>query len=87
MHMLLISGNMRSDHHMFLEDCFESSEENSKSKGRQRKKLLYKTVREQMEFYFSDANLSKDRYLRQLVEDDPCEFYLQSPMFPSYLEV
>lgn len=71
---------MRADHHMFMEHAFDSSEENSKSKGRRRKKLLFKAVCEQMEFYFSDANLSKDRYLRQLVEEDPCKFYLCAPV-------
>lgn len=64
---------MGGEHHMFLREGFDCADGNSKPKGRHRKKLLYKTVCEQMEFYFSDANLSKDRFLCQLVENDPCE--------------
>ncbi|XP_034243930.1 la-related protein 7 [Thrips palmi] len=63
-------GNMQGEH-MYMEEGFDASEENIKTKQRRRKKLLYKTVREQMEFYFSDANISKDRMLRQMVENDP----------------
>ncbi|KAH8408868.1 hypothetical protein KR009_002902, partial [Drosophila setifemur] len=39
--------------------------------GRKRKRHLYNSVRGQMEFYFGDANLSKDRFLRRYVEQDP----------------
>jgi La-related protein 7 len=35
----------------------------SENKKRSRKKLLYQTILKQMEFYFSSANLSKDRFL------------------------
>ncbi|KAJ6643573.1 La-related protein 7 [Pseudolycoriella hygida] len=38
---------------------------------RKRKKTTINEVRQQMEFYFSDANLSKDRYLNQLIANDP----------------
>lgn len=43
-------------------------------KGRHRKKQLYNTILQQMEFYFSDSNLSKDRYLAQLLTTDSCEY-------------
>jgi RNA recognition motif-containing protein len=36
-----------------------------------RKRQLYKTIRKQMEFYFSDANLTKDRFLGNLIREDP----------------
>ncbi|ALC49164.1 CG42569 [Drosophila busckii] len=44
---------------------------NISSPGRRRKRHLYNAIRAQMEFYFGDANLSKDRFLRRHVEQDP----------------
>uniref|UniRef100_T1INR9 Uncharacterized protein n=1 Tax=Strigamia maritima TaxID=126957 RepID=T1INR9_STRMM len=41
---------------------------------RKRKKRLYNTIREQMEFYFSDSNLAKDRYLSHVLKSSPDEF-------------
>ncbi|KAH8303970.1 hypothetical protein KR044_007741, partial [Drosophila immigrans] len=41
------------------------------SGGRKRKRHLFNSIRAQMEFYFGDANLSKDRFLRRYVEQDP----------------
>lgn len=42
-------------------------------KSRKRKKHIFNDVRQSMEFYFSDANLSKDRFLMRLIEKDPGE--------------
>ncbi|XP_034119555.1 la-related protein 7 [Drosophila albomicans] len=39
--------------------------------GRKRKRHLFNSIRTLMEFYFGDANLSKDRFLRRYVEQDP----------------
>ncbi|KAH8274225.1 hypothetical protein KR018_009076, partial [Drosophila ironensis] len=39
--------------------------------GRKRKRHLYNSIRAQMEFYFGDANLSKDRFLSRYVNQDP----------------
>ncbi|SPP88593.1 la-related protein 7 [Drosophila guanche] len=39
--------------------------------GRKRKRHLYNSIRSQMEFYFGDANLTKDRFLRRYVDQDP----------------
>lgn len=44
-------------------------------KGRHRKKHLYNTILHQMEFYFSDSNLSKDRFLSQLISTDPRKYF------------
>jgi hypothetical protein len=41
---------------------------------RHRKKQLYKSIRKQMEFYFSDANLTKDRFLGRLIMQDPRKY-------------
>nr|XP_050865493.1 la-related protein 7 [Vespula vulgaris]XP_050865503.1 la-related protein 7 [Vespula vulgaris] len=43
----------------------------SRSKPRFRKKALHAAILKQMEFYFSDANLSKDRFLGSLIKEDP----------------
>lgn len=37
------------------------------------KKFLYESVMKQMEFYFSPANLAKDRFMSQLTQEDPCK--------------
>lgn len=41
--------------------------------GRKRKRHIFNAIRGQMEFYFGDANLSKDRFLRRYIEKDPCK--------------
>ncbi|KAK2579111.1 hypothetical protein KPH14_001282 [Odynerus spinipes] len=43
----------------------------SRGKPRFRKKALHAAILKQMEFYFSDANLSKDRFLGNLIKEDP----------------
>lgn len=35
------------------------------------KKELRAKLKEQMEFYFSDSNLTKDRFLRKEIENSP----------------
>lgn len=50
----------------------EAKHEHSPRKRiRHRKKQLYDNILKQMEFYFSEANLSKDRFLGDLVKNDP----------------
>lgn len=49
-------------------------------KRRSRKKRLLKSVREQIEFYFSDANLGKDRFLKQKIDESEGG-YLSLEMF------
>ncbi|XP_073949506.1 la related protein 7 [Choristoneura fumiferana] len=46
-------------------------ENQGRKRVRHRKKLLYDKILKQMEFYFSDANLTKDRFLGDLVKNDP----------------
>lgn len=45
----------------------------SRGKLRLRKKALHNAILKQMEFYFSDANLSKDRYLSELLKKSSCK--------------
>ncbi|XP_044013543.1 la-related protein 7-like [Aphidius gifuensis] len=40
-------------------------------KSRHRKKALHASILKLMEFYFSDANLNKDRFLNKLIEANP----------------
>ncbi|KAF7271039.1 hypothetical protein GWI33_016005 [Rhynchophorus ferrugineus] len=49
----------------------ECAVEEQPKKSRHRKKYLYSTILQQMEFYFSDSNLAKDRFLSQLISESP----------------
>lgn len=53
----------------------ESITEKEKKSVRHRKKKFYNEIRQQMEFYFGDANLAKDRFTRELIQKDPCKFF------------
>ncbi|KAH8356636.1 hypothetical protein KR084_010978 [Drosophila pseudotakahashii] len=53
------------------EPATEDTTPAKKDGGRKRKRHLFNSIRSQMEFYFGDANLSKDRFLRRYVEQDP----------------
>ncbi|XP_047984278.1 la-related protein 7 [Leguminivora glycinivorella] len=52
-------------------DSTAKHESHGRKRLRHRKKLLYDKILKQMEFYFSDANLTKDRFLGELVKTDP----------------
>jgi len=47
----------------------------SRGKPRLRKKALHASILKQMEFYFSDANLNKDRYLSGLLKENHCKYF------------
>lgn len=57
---------------------FENEQEEIPKAIRRRKKQLYECVRERMEFYFSDSNLQKDRFLSQLIKNDPRRYHVKS---------
>lgn len=52
----------------------DSSKQGGKPHVRKRKKQYYNRIRQQMEFYFGDANLSKDRFLNKLLAINPCTY-------------
>lgn len=58
----------------------------AKRKVRRRKKKLFKSIRDQMEFYFSDANLRKDRYMNELVQKDK-ERYVDLEVFLTFHKI
>ena len=52
----------------------EPKPEVPRKKHRKRHRELHANILKQMEFYFGDANLSKDRYLSKLLYEDPCKY-------------
>ncbi|KOB76830.1 putative multi-sex-combs protein [Operophtera brumata] len=54
-----------------LEHEAKHDDHSPRKRIRHRKKQLYDNILKQMEFYFSEANLSKDRFLGDLVKNDP----------------
>lgn len=42
-------------------------------KGRVRRKQTLNTILKQMHFYFSDSNLSKDRFLANRLQESECK--------------
>ena len=50
------------------------NKQKKKSSKRHRKKALHQEILKQMEFYFSDANLAKDRFIASLLKVEPGEY-------------
>lgn len=50
-----------------------TADEPSKEHRRKRKKLLYKSLRDLIEFYMGDVNLSKDRFMSERIHSQPCK--------------
>jgi len=49
----------------------EASHRVGEKKARKRKKGLYRKLVQQLEFYFSDANMTKSKFMQQATENDP----------------
>ncbi|KAH8255174.1 hypothetical protein KR038_011238 [Drosophila bunnanda] len=62
----------------------ETTTPSKRDGGRKRKRHLLNSIRSQMEFYFGDANLSKDRFLRRYVDQDP---YVPLEVFLSFNKI
>lgn len=54
-----------------LNDNNHEANDIANRKPRQRKKVLYNALLKLMEFYFGDSNLTKDRFLSGLVQQNP----------------
>ncbi|XP_031827273.1 la related protein 7 [Nomia melanderi] len=55
-----------------------------RGKPRLRKKALHAAILKQMEFYFSNANLTKDRFLSNLIKKDP---YVDLTVFTTFNKI
>lgn len=58
------------------EESIHSNEGIKNKTYRRRKKALHSAIRHQMEFYFSDANVSKDRFMQNAIKDGPGEILI-----------
>ncbi|CAN7993952.1 unnamed protein product, partial [Ixodes hexagonus] len=69
-----------------LTDAKSPAAKMEKRKLRRRKKRLFNGIREQMEFYFSDANLRKDRFMAELVQENE-EGYVDLEVFLTFHKI
>lgn len=69
-----------------LTDTKSPAAKMEKRKLRRRKKKLFNGIREQMEFYFSDANLRKDRFMGELVQENE-EGYVDLEVFLTFHKI
>ncbi|KAK7498554.1 hypothetical protein BaRGS_00010214 [Batillaria attramentaria] len=58
----------------------------SKKEHRKRMKGLLSAVKKQMEFYFGDANINKDRFMKQFVDSSP-DGYLPISLFLTFHKI
>lgn len=59
-----------------IESIDENIQKSSLNRVRKRKKQLYADLKEQIEFYLSDANLRKDRYFGHLMQTSKCKLII-----------
>lgn len=64
----------------------DHSNKTKKKEYRKRMKGLLSNVRKQMEFYFGDANINKDRFMKQHVDSSP-DGYLPISLFLSFHKI
>lgn len=67
-----IAEPMSTEYVVAAEDVI--ADEPSKEHRRKRKKHLHKCLRELIEFYMGDVNLSKDRFMSQRLQGQPCTY-------------
>jgi hypothetical protein len=71
-----------------IQEKDENYSQNQKDKEKEAKKEKRRKILEQMEFYFSDSNLSKDRFLKQEIKSnsDGCNF-IKNLTFSKYFKI
>ncbi|XP_067124291.1 la-related protein 7 [Centruroides vittatus] len=68
------------------EQICEEGEIKAEKKIRRRTTNLYKAIREQMEFYFSDSNLLRDKFLQQTISDSK-DGYIDIELFMKFNKI
>ncbi|XP_045212248.2 la-related protein 7-like isoform X2 [Mercenaria mercenaria] len=64
----------------------QKSDKTSGKKPRRRMKATFTKIREQMEFYFSDSNLHKDRFLKKSI-DETSDGYIALDVFLTFNKI
>ncbi|KAL5018412.1 hypothetical protein ScPMuIL_004134 [Solemya velum] len=64
----------------------EKQESSHKEKKRKRTKAVYHQIQDQMEFYFSDANLQRDRFLKKQI-DESKDGYIELSVFLNFNKI
>lgn len=80
---------MQADSQTENMNVHEGPDEKKSNRNRPRKRKLYADVCKQMEFYFSDANITKNRMMRDIVEkaNQEAEGYVDLTVFLDFTKI
>ncbi|KAL8571345.1 hypothetical protein ACOMHN_064478 [Nucella lapillus] len=69
-----------------MEPVKDDGDKGPKKEARKRTKKILQQLKSQMDFYFGDSNLSKDRFMKQKIDKDP-EGYVPLSVFMNFSKI